>query len=173
MSDPRDEIWSASFNILYDSLYQEIVADRLVKKWQQIDALTRVLVALTASSSAVAGWALWTKPEVKPLWIVVSGFAAVLSIIHATLGVPDRIKQFTEDEGRFLSLRTQVEALRYKMRINAQFDVESFTSDLLKYLERFAEYGKQVRNDLLRTQRLEEASQSQVNKVLAKEINEG
>ena len=59
------------------------------------------------------------------------------------------------------------------MRINAQFDVESFTSDLLKYLERFAEYGKQVRNDLLRTQRLEEASQSQVNKVLAKEINEG
>jgi len=173
LSDPRDEIWSASFNILYDSLYQEIVADRLVKKWQKIDALTRVLVALTASSSAVAGWALWTKPEVKPLWIVLSGIAAVLSIIHATLGVPDRIKQFTEDEGRFLSLRIQLEAFRYKMRIDSQFDVANFTDDLLKFLERFAENGRQIKNDLLRTRRLEEASQSQVNTALAKEIDEG
>jgi len=86
--DPRDEIWVASFDTLYDALYAEAVADKLIDRWQGVDQVTRALVAITASGSAVSGWALWSKPQFQSTWLIDSGVAALLAILHATLGVP-------------------------------------------------------------------------------------
>lgn len=61
--DQRDEIWTAAFYTYYDAYYEEICADRLTNRWQKLDEMTKVLVAFTASTSAVTGWALWTEPS--------------------------------------------------------------------------------------------------------------
>jgi hypothetical protein len=51
--DPRDELWNAAFNTYYDAYYEEIAADKMISRWQILDELTKVLVALTASGSAM------------------------------------------------------------------------------------------------------------------------
>ncbi len=81
--DPRDELWRAAFDTYYDSYYEELLADRLINVWRRVDEVTRILAALTASTSAVTGWALWAQQYSRNVWAVLAGFAAVLTILHA------------------------------------------------------------------------------------------
>jgi len=91
-TDARDELWTATFDTYYDAYYEELLAAALVRRWQRVDAFTKVLVALTASGSAVAGWTLWSQPGFKTSWTFIAGIAALLSILHSTLNVADRVK---------------------------------------------------------------------------------
>ena len=46
------ELWKAVFETFYDASYNEAVADTLVSRWQVVDDLSKILVAVTASGSA-------------------------------------------------------------------------------------------------------------------------
>ena len=111
-ADPRDALWDATFRAYYDVYYSEILANKLIARWQIADDFTKVLVALTASASAVAGWALWQQPEFKTIWTVLAGLSAVLALTHAVLAVPRRLKDWVETRSHFLSLRIDLETLR-------------------------------------------------------------
>jgi hypothetical protein len=171
-TDPRDELWRASFESFYDSTYGEAMAKNLIDRWQKVDEITRALVAITASTSAVSGWALWSKPEFHGGRLVISGIAALLAILHASLGVPGRIKDHAEDKRRFLSLRSDLETFRYEMRINPNFDVNEFSKRFLEFRKRYSDAAQAVKNDIAATRPLAKATQGEVNQRLASEINE-
>lgn len=63
--DPRDKLWEATYKTYFESFNMEIAAQNLIDRWQIVDELTKVLVALTASGSAVAGWTMWNNPNLK------------------------------------------------------------------------------------------------------------
>lgn len=168
--DPRDELWATTFDTYYDAYYQELLAGALVQKWQRFDVLTKVLVALTASGSAVAGWALWSQPGLKTAWTTLAGVAAVLSILESTLSVAERVKQNLDSEHRFGGLRSALETLRYEMRINAEFPVQDFTDKLIALRKQLSDYGQLEVHDLLTTTRLRNSVQDELNVLLKNEI---
>jgi len=168
--DPRDELWGASFETFYYCAYGEAIADKLIDRWQTIDEVTRVLVAITASSSAVSGWALWQKPQFQTPWLVISGVAAVLAIVHATLGVPGRIKDHAEDKRRFLGLRDELATFRYEMKIEPNFDLAEFSQRFLDFRKRYSDADQLVKNDAILTNKMAKQTQAELNHRLSSEI---
>ena len=169
-ADPRDALWNASFESYYDSYYEELVADDLINQWQKLDTVTKIIVALTASSSAVSGWALWTEPHARYFWLIISGISAVLAVVHSTLGVPDHMKDHADDKRRFLSLRIELETFRQRMKLDPNFDLAQFTKEWVQHKSRYSEDAQLIKSDVLRTKRLQEKAQSELNTKLADEI---
>jgi hypothetical protein len=168
--DPRDQLWEATFETYYDTYFHELLEDTLINRWQRFDEATKVLVALTASGSAVSGWALWTNPGFKTIWTVLAGIAAVLAIVHATLGVPARLKDHGEIKRLFASLRTDLETFRYRMRIDPNFPIAEFTEQFMDHRTRFSNGVQLLKSDILRTNRLADRVRDQLNLQLADEI---
>ncbi len=169
-TDPHDELWAAVFDTLYDSGYEELVAEKLVRLWQKVDETTKVIVALFTTGSAVSGWSLWTDAHFKPVWAAMAGLAAVLAIVHAALGVPERLRDHGESKRRFTSLRIDLETLRYRMRVDPNFPVNEFEREFLECRKRFSDGVQAARNDIFRTDRLERKAQSELNVMLREEI---
>lgn len=65
----REELKKAIWETFYKAMYYEILFDEISKRWQAFDFITRLLVALTASGSAIAGWALWNNDDFKYIWV--------------------------------------------------------------------------------------------------------
>ena len=88
----RDELWNATWETFYDASYYEVLFGKLSQNWQIFDFITRLLIALTASGSAVAGWALWNESNYKEYWVITAAIASILSIVHALLNTTDKVK---------------------------------------------------------------------------------
>jgi hypothetical protein len=168
--DQRDEIWVAAFDTYYDSYFEEICADRLISRWQKLDEASKLIVAITASGSAVTGWALWSQPGFRTLWTIIASTGAVLAIVHAVLGVPGKIKDHGEVKRLFVALRIDLETFRYRMRFDPNFSVEDFTKEFSRYRDRYSSTVQLLKNDLARTRRLERKTQSELNEILSPEI---
>jgi hypothetical protein len=69
----RDKLWQAASHQWYDSYFNEIVANRLVSRWQAFSDPAKVITAISASGSVIAGWTLWNQPGYKTLWIIFAG----------------------------------------------------------------------------------------------------
>ncbi len=172
-ADPREELWKAVFDTYYDSLFEEMMADSLISKWSRVDEATRFVVAATATGSAVAGWALWSQPGFKAPWAVISGIAALLSIIHSTLIIPGKLKAHAAEKRIFAALRIDLETFRIKTRIGPDgFDMKQFTDEFLKYRQHFSECVQQTSSDIMRLGCLENRIQLKVDERLANEIAE-
>jgi len=171
--DPRDEIWNAVFETYYDSYYEEVTADALVNRWQWVDEITKVLVALTASGSAISGWALWSDPNFRLVWTGLAGFAAILSIVHTALGVPARLRDWGEVKRYFASLRIDIETCRYKMKVNSEFPIGEFIDSLTEFRQRYGEGVQRFRNDIALSKRLQLRTQNELNDRLGDAVIEG
>lgn len=171
-ADPRDELWKVSFETYYDAYFQELVADALINRWQRVDEVTRMLVALTASGSAVSGWALWTNAHFRVVWALLAGAAAVLAVGHATLGVLGRLKDQGEMKRRFSGLRTDLETFRYRMRVSRDFSVAEFSAEFAEFRRRYSDAVQLLKNDLLPTRTLEIRLQDALNERLRDLIEE-
>ena len=170
MHDPRDEIWDFTFDTYYDALYGEVVANRLSRRWEMVDQTAKVLVAITASGSAVAGWTLWSEEGFKTLWVFVAGFTALLAIIHSAMSVTDRLKDASDLNRSFVALRIEIETFRSRMRIDPEFPIEDFTRELEEYRRRYGECVQRIKNDIFRTKRLKHKSQDVVDARVAEEV---
>lgn len=169
-ADPRDELWEACFETYYDCFFQELLADGLINKWQRLDESTKILVALTASGSAVSGWALWTEPHFRVLWAVVAGVTAILSIGHPTLNVPGRLKDQGDLKRRFAAIRTDLETFRYRMRVNPVFSLVDFLADFADLRRRYSDTVQLIKNDILDTRRFEYRVQDRLDLQLGDEV---
>jgi len=165
-TDPRGELWVASFETYYDAFYEERLADALINKWGQLDDFTKIIVALTASGSAISGWALWGEQGWKIIWLACSGLAALLSIVHTALAVPNRIKAHADDKRRFAQLRTSLETFRYRLKVE-QFDAEMFNKEFVDFRKVYGDDISLLNNDTFRTRRFEMKIQMQVNEQVA------
>jgi len=148
--DRKDTLWELTFATFYDSYFEELLADKLIKIWQALDVITKILVASTASISAVTGWVLWNNEIFKIPWLCISGIAAFLSIIHTALAVSSRLKDWTNTKLFFSSLRIDIETLRGQMEINPDFSIEDANNKFLDLRKRYKEGVQNVKNDILR-----------------------
>ena len=169
-TDPRDELWEISFETFYESSYEEIVADCLVKRWQLLDEVAKISLAVTVSGSAVSGWALWGEPYFKGMWAVLAAIAAVISIVHVTLRVPSRLEDWVEIKRYFAHLRIELETFRYRMQVDPEFSMKEFTDTFLGYRKSYAEGISRLKNDILLTRRLEFKAQDYLDERLADKI---
>lgn len=170
--DERDELWNATFEVFYDSFYEELASEALIHRWQIVDDLTKVLVALTASGSALAGWTLWDAPGLRFVWSTLAGLAAALAIVHAALGIPGRLKNWTETKQCFIALRVDIDTFRALMRIEPDFSLSEFTSRFVGLRGSYKNAITRVNDDALRTQGLRVKVQNQLNARLCSEILE-
>lgn len=169
--DPRDQLWNAVYDTYYECYWREFVSDKVVNGWEIADLITKVLVAMTASGSAVAGWQLWNQPGFQELWAVLAGFAALVAIVHAALSIPRRLADWGEVKRIFASLRVDLETLRHRMEIDPEFSVEEFTQLYVEYRQRYKDGIQLIKNDILFTRRVRVKSMADVDRHLAANRN--
>ena len=166
-SAQRDEIWNAVFNTRYDAAYNHLVCDSMVDRWQRVHDLTSVIVALTVSGSAISGWALWTVPEFRPIWAGFAGVGAILAIVHSTLAVHSRLRNWGQSKREFVILQTGLETLQLEMKVDPEFSTEDFMKRLLQFRENLKLAILSLDNDILCTRRLRRRCQDELNEQTA------
>lgn len=168
-SDSRDQLWKAAFESYYDAFLEEIVAGKILRRWQRLDDCTNVLVALTASGSAVAGWSLWGEPYLKFAWLILAGVGALVAIVHPALRVPARLDAWRGIERHFAALRNDIMTFRYKMAIDSEFPVQEFMKEFETLRQRIGEGSQLIQPDVLKTDALVLASQNQLDNLVERE----
>jgi hypothetical protein len=161
--DPRDRLWDTSYETYYHMFYQELLADRVIQRWQFFDALTRVLITITATSSAIGSWELWRTGTFRAIWVIMAGAAAVLSIIHTTLNVVGRLKDHGDIRRRCAGLRVDLETFRQLMEIDANFPIKEYTEKYEEYRRRYSDCIQMLINDIIVRQRFARRVQAQLN----------
>lgn len=170
--DPRDQLWQKAYDTFYDSYFQELFGDALTSRWRTIDEVAKLLVAATATGSVVSAWTLWGTPEGRIGWAVIAGAAAVMSIFHATLGVPAKLRDWTEVKQSFTTLRIDIETFRHNMAIDSAFDLAAYTSTYNKLRDRYRDAMARIQNDMFRTRRRAEKIQDYLDGTVIKQDGE-
>lgn len=159
----RDELWKATWEAFYDASYYEVLFGELSKRWQTFDFITRLLVALTASGSAVAGWALWNDENFKVMWLLAAGTASLLSIAHATFNTPDRVKNYTKLANDISGVRFDYETLRNELKIYPEFDVDKNFQQYKEIREKYQKALESYSPDFMETDGIRNKSQTILN----------
>jgi hypothetical protein len=159
----RDELWNSSWETYYSSYFYEIYISKAVSRWKLFDLLTKIIVAITATGSAVAGWSLWAEGGYKDIWAILAGTAALLSIIHAVTQVQSILETLTELRSSFSSLRVALESYRQQLSIFPEFDVTEKNNEFLKNREKYEQLIAKFSGDILLTQKLAEKAQDELN----------
>jgi hypothetical protein len=166
-SDPRDQLWNCVYELYYQSYFQEILSDALLTRWQRFDDLTKLIVALTASSSAVAGLIAYYSTSntlnITWLWPLLSGIAALFAIFHKELAVPYRLRDHGENMRSFSSLRLDLTTFRSLMQIDPEFPISEFTKSFEGFRKRYSEEYRRLRSDSFVTIGLKEKCQADLN----------
>lgn len=160
----KETLLKHGFTTFYEAYFQELSSQELVSRWQVIDMTTAFLIAVTASGSAVAGWALWTAPAGKFSWAVIAGITPVASIIHGVMGVPRQVKEQEDFRRRFCVIRVDGET--YLQQLDAGLDEERARTALDELRKRLAQAVADVSPSVIFTKRFRRKIQGQLNELL-------
>jgi len=168
--DPRDKIWEVCFDTYYECYFEEMVADHLLYRWCIVDDINKWLIAITTSGSAVSGWALWSDPDYKLVWIGLASLSALLAITHTSLGVQQRIKNWESSKKSFTDLRIELSWLRQDMSINPDFDANETQNRMKLLRKQYRDNMSRLSPDTLRNRRLERKVQNKLNETISDQI---
>lgn len=163
----KNTYWEPSFKTLYEAYFQELASGALVNRWERIHIITAFLVAVTASGSAVAGWAFWTEPGWRIIWAIIAGTACLISIGHGVLGVPGRIKEQEKLRRLFSELRIDIDTFRQQLTIGLDDDQASTQYDKLRH--RLSQCTSGAHPEIAFTLGLRVKIQGDLNNILKKE----
>ena len=164
--DTWDHMWDELYARFYEAYFEELRGEHLISIWNPIDTTCRVLLAITASGSAVSGWALWQMDGFRAYWTVIAGFTALVAIIYTVIGVSDRLREVSVQHSDFRGLRFQLEDLRTKMNI-LQFDSFSiYKHEFSKLIHAYSEATSRGKPSLLISDRRERIIQDRLDKKL-------
>lgn len=164
MSDEsRDQLWNSSWDTYYDSYYYELALSHVVGRLKIFDLVTKIVVALTATGSAVAGWSLWNVAGFKEIWVFIAGTAAVLSIVHAVIQVQSILTANAELRSSFSSMRLSLESFRQQLTIIPDFDVTEKNTEYQALRQKYEELVAKYDSSLLLTKKLANNVQSDLN----------
>jgi len=165
-----DELWTSVHTDHYACCYEEAVADYLVSRWRLLDTITKFLTALTTSGSTVAAWSVWSSTTTgNASWAIMSGVAAVIALVHMSLGISDRIKEDTLIFSTFLQLRFDLEIFKKKMRLRQNETLTAYLNDYLDITSKFGKAYSLKRPDFFLTLNREKIIQADINKRLGLE----
>lgn len=111
-----DLLWQQSFVTQYDTLFQEIRYEILLKWLQVADTSTAWIAAVTATGTGIGGWALWDVEGGKYIWACIAAIASLVAITHAVLKVADRHKQHMDVFRNLRAIRRGLESFRQSIR---------------------------------------------------------
>lgn len=137
----RDKLWESAWNAYYDAYYHEILISILAGRWELFDTICKILIAATASGSAIAGWQLWGQEGFKQVWVTIAAIASVLSIVHAAMQVQQRLERNTKLAANFTNLRIEIETFQDQMAIFPEFDIASFNKTFLQLKSKLKTYS--------------------------------
>lgn len=169
-----DPIWREMFDKYYDVFYQEMLLDRLVNRWLHLDIFFRLIVAVSASGSAISGWAIWSQPDGKVVWIIISSIAALVAVIYGTIPINQLIKDGNTSHSEFSRLRTKFEQLIMRFKMDEGENLNKHAEDLKVLINEASDlWGKSIRFPMI-GRKLREETQSDLNQILAsKDLIEG
>lgn len=159
-----DAFWNPSFETLYEAYFQELASGVLIKRWKYIHIVIAILVASTASGSAIAGWALWSEPVWKSLWTFFAGIASIASIVQGVLGVPEKVREQESLRQLFSELRVDAETFRQKLVIYREITQADSVHQKLR--ERLSDLIGRTHPDIAFTIGLRKKVQNQLNSAL-------
>jgi hypothetical protein len=166
-TDARTALYQECWKAYYSAYYSHLLADLVAGRWQTLDQISKLLVALFSTGSAVAGWSFWTQNgNGKIAWAVCAGIATVLSIVQSALGVSDRLKTMLESRSRMLRIRLQFETLFSGMRLEPEFDVAKAREKFAVLQQEYVEAAAQMPKDWIYTNRDEANVQKTLNQKL-------
>jgi len=165
---PYEKFWEPSFDTFYESYYQELASEALATRWQITDTITSLIVAFTATGSAVAGWAMWNTPNGKMIWAVIAGAASVASIVHSVLAVPGRIKDQEELRRLFQDLRLAIDNFRKNLEIELIPMVEA-KHEYERLQASYQEVMKRTKADMIYTESMREGVTERLKAIMKAE----
>ncbi len=164
------ELWTLVYNDHYACYYEEAVADHLVARWRLFVTVAKFLTTLTASGSAVAAWSIWASSNSgQSSWAIISGLAAIIALVHMSLGISDRIKEDTLIYATFQQLRLDLEIFKKKMRLRQNETLTAYLNDYRDITGKFGKAYALKRPDFFLTLSQEQRIQSDINKRLGVE----
>jgi hypothetical protein len=146
-------------------------AESVVTRWQKIDLTVAILVAITASGSAIAGWSLWSEPGWKSLWVMIAGGTALISAVHGAAAIPTRIKEQEEIRRKFSGLRTGLQTFRQELKLGV--DGDTARKEFLELRRKLEDSVASSRKDIALTHSLQIRVQDRLNEILHGEIKSG
>ena len=159
----RDELKTAVWDSFYDTSYFDILFTDISKRWQIFDYVTRLLVAFTASGSAIAGWALWNQADFKTVWVVSAGVASILSIIHATSNATEKVNTYGKLSNGVSLLSHEYETFYKKLKIYPEFDVDNEYATHEDLRSQFKKILESYSPDFFTTSKLKNNAQTKLN----------
>jgi len=159
-----DIYWDPLFDTIYDSWFEELASEKLSQEWRSIDMIAKFFVAVTASGSAVAGWAFWTNPIGKDVWAVLAGAASVLSIVNGVIQVPDKVKLQESLANDYRKLRVDLDTFRLNLKIGIDKDKAFSTWNGLR--QRYEDLMGRTPPDMLFTKSLSNKIKSELGEDL-------
>jgi hypothetical protein len=136
MTDTEDLLDPSGFSMrdhdLVERLWDDARTARLSELYygQQLRSLTRwnfaveLLVAIAASGSGIAGWAVWQDKIGTPLWACVAGGAAILAVAKPLLTLDRRIRNATRQQLLYRGLLSTLENLAFDIQQAGTLSVE-------------------------------------------------
>lgn len=127
-------LWNEIHQKYYDVSFQEIVLDAQIARWENFDLLSRYLIAITTSSSAVSGWYFWQKPGFSIIWSVLAGVAALLAILYNVVPISQHLKDGNRAYSELHPIRVAFDELRLKcqMGVNDEGEIRAHLFELNK-----------------------------------------
>jgi len=105
-SSVRTLLWDSLLTADLNHRYYGALSDYL-QRW---DKRAKIFVAIT-SSTAVAGWAIWSEVGFNTLWTVAGGLAAVVAVAQPILDPARSIKTSGQLSGAWFSILRDYELL--------------------------------------------------------------
>jgi len=167
MSHNNEKYIDLTLRTLYEAYFQELASGALVNRWEFINIVTAFVVAITASGSAIAGWAFWNESGWKTIWTFIAGTASVISIGHGILAVPGRIKEQEKLRRVFAGLRIDIETFHQRLTVGLNGDEAGKGYNKLR--ERFSECMSRTHAEIAFTLGLRRRIQADLDKIFKRE----
>jgi len=161
--DPRDAIWNETHNLLYNVSYTEALETALLGRWTWLDSVTKIAVATSSGGAALTGLVFWKNSDYTFLWPLFTSISALLAIVSKELSVAKRIKVHAASVSSLSVLRTDIQSLIFRMKVNAEFSIADFEEKLLTLRDRYKVESDEFPYDLLLTERLRQDTQKRLN----------
>lgn len=165
-TDPRDAIWNEAHDLLYRTRYAEELKTALLARWVWLDSITKIAVAVSSGSAALAGLVFWKNSDYTFLWPTFTSASALLAIVSKQLSVAEKLKSHAASATELSALAVDIGSLIFRMKINAGFSIAEFEKKLLGLRGKYREEVSRFPHDLLLTKKLRINAQAAVNQTL-------
>lgn len=162
----HNQRWNARYVAFYDAYYQELLAALVIERWQRIDLFISLLVAITASGSAISGAAWWSLTPWKWAWTTLAAIASLGAIFHTTARVGLHLQRQAECRRDFSLLRSKLQLILFRMTSDG--DSEALESEFVDLNGKLAESTAKLEPDIAATLSLREQAQDNLEVVLKK-----